>query len=195
MTKLKTISIKGKAYVEVKERLKHFRKTYQHEYGLVTNVLSHTSDSILLKAEIIDKTSGFIVADGIAFEESASSFINKGNYVENCQTSAWGRALGNFGIGVDNAVASYEESANWKLNDKPVSTPVKKSLPKKSTTVIVDLDQKGTKEVIDIPKMLSYIANQKIRSIHNALKMLADNDYIITNEVKENVSNLFKTKK
>ena len=86
MTKLKTISIKGKAYVEVKERLKHFRKTYQHEYGLVTNVLSHTSDSILLKAEIIDKTSGFIVADGIAFEESASSFINKGNYVENCQT-------------------------------------------------------------------------------------------------------------
>ena len=157
--------------------------------------MSHTSDSILLKAEIIDKTSGFIVADGIAFEESASSFINKGNYVENCQTSAWGRALGNFGIGVDNAVASYEESANWKLNDKPVSTPVKKSLPKKSTTVIVDLDQKGTKEVIDIPKMLSYIANQKIKSLPNALKMLADNDYIITNEVKKNVSNLFKTKK
>jgi cytochrome bd-type quinol oxidase subunit 1 len=103
--------------------------------------------------------------------------------------------LGNFGIGVDNAVASYEESANWKLNDKPVSTTVKKSLPKKSTTVIVDLDQKGTKEVIDIPKMLSYIANQKIKSLPNALKMLADNDYIITNEVKENVSNLFKTKK
>ena len=120
MTKLKTINIKGKAYVEVKERLKHFRKTYQHEYGLITNVLNHNADSILIKAEIIDKSNGFIVADGIAFEEAASSFINKGNYVENCQTSAWGRALGNFGIGLDSSVSSYEESANWKLNDVPV---------------------------------------------------------------------------
>tara|TARA_R100000544_G_scaffold36466_1_gene24838 strand:+ start:2638 stop:3201 length:564 start_codon:yes stop_codon:yes gene_type:complete len=187
MTKLKTISIKGKAYVEVKERLKHFRKTYQHEYGLVTNVLTHNSDSILIKAEIIDKKTGFVIADGIAFEESASSFINKGNYVENCQTSAWGRALGNFGIGLDSSVSSYEESANWKLNDVPVKpVPVK---------VKVDLDQKGTKEVIDIEKMLKYIAAQKIKSLPAALKMLADNDYIITNEVEENVSFLFKTKK
>ena len=59
----------------------------------------------------------------------------------------------------------------------------------------VDLDQKGTKEVIDIEKMLNYIAAQKIKSLKAALKMLADNDYIITNEVEKNVSNLFKTKK
>lgn len=188
MSKLKTVNIKGKAYVEVKERLKHFRKTYQHEYGLITNVLNHNSDSILIKAEIIDKKTGFIVADGIAYEESASSFINKGNYVENCQTSAWGRALGNFGIGIDSAVASYEESANWKLNDIPVQ-------PVKGTKLKVDLDQKGTKEVVDMEKMLNYIAAQKIKSLPAALKMLADNDYIITNEVEKNVSNLFKTKK
>ena len=195
MTKLKTISIKGKAYVEVKERLKHFRKTYKHEYGLITNVLNHNSDSILIKAEIIDKTTGFIVADGIAFEEAAS-FINKGNYVENCQTSAWGRALGNFGIGLDSSVSSYEESANWKLNDVPVQ-PVQQYeedgiTMKKGTKLKVDLDQKGTKEVVDIEKMLNYIAAQKIKSLKAALKMLADNDYIITNEVEKNVSNLFK---
>lgn len=199
MTKLKTISIKGKAYVEVKERLKHFRKTYQHEYGLVTNVLNHNSDSILIKAEIIDKKNGFVVADGVAFEESASSFINKGNYVENCQTSAWGRALGNFGIGLDSSVSSYEESANWKLNDVPVQ-PVQQYekdgiTMKPYTKLKVDLDQKGTKEVVDIEKMLNYIAAQKIKSLKAALKMLADNDYIITNEVEKNVSNLFKTKK
>ena len=137
----------------------------------------------------------------MAFEESASSFINKGNYVENCQTSAWGRALGNFGIGLDSSVSSYEESANWKLNDKPVQQyeedgitmkMAKKPVPVK---LKVDLDQKGTKEVIDIEKMLNYIAAQKIKSLKAALKMLADNDYIITNEVEKNVSNLFKTKK
>ncbi len=199
MTKLKTINIKGKAYVEVKERLKHFRKTYQHEYGLVTNVLHHNADSILIKAEIIDKSNGFVVADGIAFEESSSSFINKGNYVENCQTSAWGRALGNFGIGIDSSVASYEESANWKLNDVPVP-PVQQYekdgiTMKMGTKLKVDLDQKGTKEVVDIKKMLNYISAQKIKSLKAALKMLADNDYIITDEVENNVSNLFKTKK
>tara|TARA_R100000541_G_scaffold15898_2_gene25405 strand:+ start:3444 stop:3575 length:132 start_codon:yes stop_codon:yes gene_type:complete len=43
--------------------------------------------------------------------------------------------------------------------------------------------------------MLKYIAAQKIKSLPAALKMLADNDYIITNEVEENVSFLFKTKK
>ena len=66
---------------------------------------------------------------------------------------------------------------------------------KKGTKLKVDLDQKGTKEVVDIEKMLNYIAAQKIKSLPAALKMLADNDYIITNEVEKNVSNLFKTKK
>ena len=66
---------------------------------------------------------------------------------------------------------------------------------KKGTKLKVDLDQKGTKEVVDIEKMLNYIAAQKIKSLKAALKMLADNDYIITNEVEKNVSNLFKTKK
>ena len=63
---------------------------------------------------------------------------------------------------------------------------------KKGTKLKVDLDQKGTKEVVDIEKMLNYIAAQKIKSLKAALKMLADNDYIITNEVEKNVSNLFK---
>ena len=36
-------------------------------------------------------------------------FINKSSYVENCETSAWGRALANFGIGVDSSIASAEE--------------------------------------------------------------------------------------
>ena len=66
---------------------------------------------------------------------------------------------------------------------------------KKGTKLKVDLDQKGTKEVVDIEKMLNYIAAQKIKSLPAALKMLADNDYIITDEVEKNVSNLFKTKK
>jgi hypothetical protein len=45
-------------------------------------------------------------------EKADSSYINKTSYVENCETSAWGRALANFAIGVDASVASADEVAN-----------------------------------------------------------------------------------
>ena len=52
---------------------------------------------------------GRVIADGIAEETKGSTFINKTSYIENCQTSAWGRALGNLGIGIDTSIASAEE--------------------------------------------------------------------------------------
>ncbi len=80
-TKLKTVNIQGKDYVMVVDRLKHFRETYQHKYSLVTSVLEKTNTTILIQASIIEKESGFTVATGLAFEEAASNFINKGSYV------------------------------------------------------------------------------------------------------------------
>jgi hypothetical protein len=35
--------------------------------------------------------------------------INKTSYVENCETSAWGRALANLGIGIETSIASSNE--------------------------------------------------------------------------------------
>ena len=52
------------------------------------------------------------VASGYAHEKQNSTFINKTSFIENCETSAWGRALGNFGVGVDESVASADEVAN-----------------------------------------------------------------------------------
>ena len=49
---------------------------------------------------------------GTAYEKESSSFINKTSYIENCETSAVGRALGMAGFGIDTSVASYEEVAN-----------------------------------------------------------------------------------
>ena len=37
--------------------------------------------------------------------------INKTSYIENCETSAVGRALGMCGIGIDTSIASYDEVA------------------------------------------------------------------------------------
>ena len=115
--KLKTIDVKGKKYVEVHERLKYFRTNYKN-HSLITEVVEKTDKSIMIKA-VITNEEGKVIATGLAEEVKGSSFINKTSYVENCETSAWGRALGNLGIGLDTAVASYEEVANAKLNTSP----------------------------------------------------------------------------
>ena len=116
MSKLKSVNIQGKQYVEVSERLKHFRSTYVG-YSLISEVVDINDTSITIKATVFDDKQNPI-ASGIAQEVKGSSFINKLSHVENCETSAWGRALANFGIGIEAAVASYNEVANAKLNQK-----------------------------------------------------------------------------
>tara|TARA_B100000900_G_scaffold34436_1_gene25871 strand:- start:1420 stop:2004 length:585 start_codon:yes stop_codon:yes gene_type:complete len=118
MTKLKSVNISGKQYVEVSERLKHFRSNYPG-YSLLSEVVDINDTTITIKATILDDKQN-PMASGIAQEVKGSSFINKTSYVENCETSAWGRALANFGIGIDAAVASYNEVANAKLNNSNI---------------------------------------------------------------------------
>ena len=110
MKKMKTINIKGKNYVTVNERIKYFREHFTG-YGMLTEI-THIADKVcIIKASIIN-AEGLTVANGHAREEAGSSFINKTSHIENAETSAWGRALANFGIGVDESVASADEVAN-----------------------------------------------------------------------------------
>jgi len=108
---MKSTKIKGKDYIEVKERIKEFRTNPKYEgYGINTEILT-TSDNfehIVMKATITNPE-GATVSSGTAMEDKSSSYINKTSHVENCETSAVGRALGNLGIGIDASVASADE--------------------------------------------------------------------------------------
>lgn len=111
---LKTVKIRDKEYVEVNERLKAFRTLPEYKgYSLESDVYDYDKEKgiITIKA-IIRDADGVIKATGYAQEKESSSFINKTSFVENCETSAWGRALGNLGIGIDTSVASAEEVEN-----------------------------------------------------------------------------------
>jgi len=130
---MKKINIKGKEYIEVNERLKHFRENYKG-YSLESEVLEKTDSSIMIKAIIKDAESK-IIATGLAEEIKGSTFINKTSYVENCETSAWGRALGNLGIGIETSIASYEEVKNAIDNSKKSEAANVKSKPKKKLTM------------------------------------------------------------
>ena len=104
---MKTINIKGKDYVMVNERIKEFREKYAG-WSLTSEIISLNEDSCIIKGIVIDNN-GIVKATGHAQEDRTSSMINKTSFVENCETSAWGRALGNLGIGIDDSIASAEE--------------------------------------------------------------------------------------
>ena len=103
------VKIHGKEYVEVHERIAHLRKTYV-DAQLITDIISCDNGVCVMKATLMinDK----IVSIGHAYEKEGSTTVNKTSYIENCETSAVGRCLGNFGIGINSSVASADEVAN-----------------------------------------------------------------------------------
>lgn len=113
---LRTTPIKGKDYVEVNERIKAFWNLCPN--GRIETELLHVENGIcIITAKVYENKEDVNPrATGIAYEKEGSTFINKTSYIENCETSAVGRALGIAGIGIDTSIASSEELQNAILN-------------------------------------------------------------------------------
>lgn len=118
---IKTTDIKGKDYAEVNQRIKAFRMVYPNG-TIETEMISNENGVCIFKAKVGYTTTIFeddkirteytLLGTGTAYEKEDSSFINKTSYIENCETSAVGRALGMCGFGIDVSVASAEEVQN-----------------------------------------------------------------------------------
>lgn len=110
---IKTVAIKGKNYAQVPERIKAFRSLFPT--GTIETELLANSDGVcVFKATV--KIGETILGVGHAYEKEDSSFINQTSYIENCETSAVGRALGMAGFGIDVSIASAEELATALIN-------------------------------------------------------------------------------
>lgn len=109
-TRLKTRDIKGKPYVEVNQRVLAFREVYPTGC-IASECVSDDGQRCMFRATIYDGE-GKILATGHAFEVRSAGMVNKTSYIENCETSAVGRALGFLGIGITEAIASAEEVEN-----------------------------------------------------------------------------------
>ena len=154
-------------YVEVNERLIYFRKNFPN-FSLTSEVLEKTDKSILIIATICDEKDR-VIATGLAEEEKGSTFINKTSYVENCETSAWGRALANFGIGLETSVASADEVQNAiaQQEDKPKN-------------ILLDINEEKMEDV------LRYVVDNKTKG----LQWIVDNistKYNVTTKVKNKI--------
>ena len=129
---IKTTDIKGKDYAEVNQRIKAFRQVFPTG-AILTDMVSNENGVCVFRATCgyYDESGLIILGTGTAFEKESSSYINKTSYIENCETSAVGRALGMCGFGIDTSVASAEEVQNAINNqdkDEPKAEP--KATPK-----------------------------------------------------------------
>ena len=128
---IRTTDIKGKDYAEVNQRIKAFRMVYPTG-TIETEMTSNEGGVCIFKAKVGYTTTIIeentirseytLLGTGTAYEKENSTFINKTSYIENCETSAVGRALGMAGFGIDTSVASAEEVQNAINNQVTITT-------------------------------------------------------------------------
>lgn len=112
-----------KDYVDVKERIRLFYEKYP-DGRLTTDEPVATSEPdgtprIWVKALAWRTADDPHPAEGWSWMVlPGSTNFTRGSEIENTQTSAWGRAIGALGIGIDKSIASANEVAN-KQDDKP----------------------------------------------------------------------------
>ena len=146
--KFKTTNIRGKQYVEVNERIKFFRQEEQYKHwSLITEFPVLDSEQCVCKASIAD-TEHRIIATGHAHEVQGSSNINKTSYVENCETSAIGRALAMLGIGIDTSIASANEVSDAIAKQEASEQPVENIMDKAVAYIKSQTDKKKAFESI-----------------------------------------------
>jgi hypothetical protein len=115
-------NIRGKEYQTVALRVTKFREAYPL-HALTTSIVSRDADTVVMQAQVADET-GVIKATGHAEENRNASQINKTSALENCETSAIGRALAAFGFGgtefaTANEVVNAIHQQNTPANDSP----------------------------------------------------------------------------
>lgn len=164
---LKTTDIKGKDYVEVNNRVQAFRKLYPE--GIIdTILLSNENGVCVFKAQV-----GFYDEDGSvkwlamghAYEKENSSFINKTSYIENCETSAVGRALGNMGIGINTSIASADEVQNAILQQNTKIEISNRKLTPKEIEVLTKTIAKYQLTDEDVNKILMKYGYKELQDI------------------------------
>lgn len=149
---IQTTNIKGKDYAEVNQRIKAFRMLYPEGF-IETSLISNENGVCVFQAVVGNGEN--ILGTGTAYEKEGSTFINKTSYIENCETSAVGRALGMAGFGIDTSVASAEEVQNAIANQEE----------KKATKEQIE----KLKELLTEEKIESMLVYYKVKSIEDML--------------------------
>lgn len=108
------LDLKGKNYAMVPERVTAFRKLFPEGF-INTEIVSNDGMTVLMQAKVgyYDNGCPVILGTGFAQEIRGKGMVNGTSHIENCETSAVGRALGMLGLGINGGgICSAEELAN-----------------------------------------------------------------------------------
>ena len=101
------VKIHGREYKTVSLRVSEFREKYK-DWAIETDIIEN-GNVVVVKA-VIKNPEGVIKATGYAEEVRGSTNINKTSALENCETSAIGRALANIGLAGQEYASANEVS-------------------------------------------------------------------------------------
>lgn len=166
---LKTIKIKGQDYVQVSERIRHFRTSEEYKGWAIEVEWLRIDEDIAIARAIIKNENGIVKSMGTAMEkreerkEGEKVKVNETSHVENCETSAIGRALGILGIGIAGGeVASYEEVLRAKKQQ--IINSINNMIDEKNRDEFdeVDFSLMSLEELEEIEKQLQIQEKNKI---------------------------------
>ncbi|HMM52964.1 MAG TPA: hypothetical protein PKD87_15305 [Burkholderiaceae bacterium] len=121
------VNIRGREYTTVARRVQCFREQHP-DWSLVTVVLHRDAECVVVCATISDEV-GRVRANGHAEEYRKASDINRTSALENCETSAIGRALAALGFG-GTEFASADEVARAITGQKGEAATTSHSGPR-----------------------------------------------------------------
>jgi hypothetical protein len=131
-SEIEMIDMKGKNYAMVPERVTAFRKIFPDGF-IETQMVSISPDG---KTVIFEARAGYykedgskvLLATGHAKEVQGQGMVNGTSHIENCETSAVGRALGMIGLGLNGGgICSAEELVNAITGQKQIEEEEKKT--------------------------------------------------------------------
>ena len=170
-------------YETVEDRLKKFWK--ENPDARINTEIAHITEDgtcVTIRAEVFkQEEDARPVATGIAQEtKGQGGFANADAWMENCETSAIGRALANWKYqGSDKARPSREEMSKVQVEKKPVKKPTKQELDAMNK-VVDEMVAEPTNTTGDVGKQLNQLLEAMIpdEALRQTIKGNAYNELV-----------------
>lgn len=177
----KTGEVTRTEYPPVTEKVKAFRSVCPNG-TIETRAVTLNKDECVFEAYV--KDGDIVLGTGHAREERQSSFINQTSYIENCETSAVGRALGMLGLGSEASIASAEEVATAIMQQKEAENQ-EEPVPDKLEPKAENADRK---QVVDAVLRQTGITKGTFNAIYGAFckNVLKSNGTILLSNLDDN---------
>lgn len=180
----KAIDIKGKKYVLVADRILYFNQEYPN--GRIKTYLksSPEAERVVIKAIVTpDVDNSQRCFTGYSQALWGDGYINKTSAIENCETSAIGRALAMMGIGVIDSLASVDE-----INKAEIQSKMSLS-PRQISEISEAFENKGITEAEDKQKIVKEITGGEALNTSGVARLIREINQAEADTLRELLNN------